>query len=206
MRNVGDLFPNFAVTACVNRNAKTAFRTIKHDSFSGKWIVYFFWPNDFTPICATEVHTFANMIDEFCERDAMVVGGSVDSEFVHLAWSRQGQGPDKLPFPLLADVKRELSTALGILSSGVAVRATFIVDPGQTIRHISVNDFSVGRSPREVLRILDALQTDALCPSEWHMGDPTISTSVADVNEDIWETGDVRERINTKEGETARAR
>ncbi len=174
-------FPEFRLTACVSRSPKEAFRTITNESFPAKWVVYFFWPKDFTPVCGTEIVAFANITDEFSDREAVVAGASIDSEFVHLAWSRQGEGPDNLPFPLLSDIKRELSNALGILDpcDGVAQRATFIVDPGQTIRHVSVNDFSVGRNPREVLRILDALQTDALCPSDWQKGDPTIATPVA---------------------------
>jgi alkyl hydroperoxide reductase subunit AhpC len=179
MLSVGERFPDFRLTACVNRKPQTAFQPVAHDSYPGKWVLYFFWPKDFTPICGTELREFAALMEEFSSRDTVVVGGSIDSEFAHLAWSRFGQGPDELPFPLLADLRRELSLALGILDQreGVCQRATFIVDPSQTIRHSSVNDFSVGRNPIEVLRILDALQTDALCPARWEKGQPVIEST-----------------------------
>jgi alkyl hydroperoxide reductase subunit AhpC len=181
MLSVRSSFPQFRLTACVNRNEKFAFQTISAGDFPGKWIVYFFWPKDFKPVCATELYEFGQLVQEFSERDAVLVGGSVDSEFVHLAWSRQGEGPDQLPFPLLSDIRRDLASALGILDSqeGVSQRATFVVDPSNIIRFASVNDFSVGRNPNEVLRVLDALQTDALCPSNWTRGSAVIASPVA---------------------------
>jgi peroxiredoxin (alkyl hydroperoxide reductase subunit C) len=105
-----------------------------------------------------------------------VLGVSIDSEFVHLAWRRDKEELRDLPFPMLADVKRELSEALGVLdpNEGVAQRATFIVDPQGVIRFVYVTDLSVGRSPDEVLRVLDGLQTDELCPCNWKKGDATL--------------------------------
>lgn len=185
MLSVRCQFPDFEVTACVSRDPKKAFETITGDSYPGKWVIYVFWPNDFTPVCATELAAFGIMAEEFAERDAVVVGASVDSHFVHLAWCRSSDQPgDYVPFTLLSDMGRKLSTALGILdSAGVARRATFIVDPDHTIRHISVNDFSVGRNPKDTLRVLDALQTDGLCPAHWQRGDATITDETALVQE-----------------------
>lgn len=193
MLNVRSRFPDFRVTACVSRDPKKAFETITNERYPGKWIVYVFWPNDFTPVCATELAAFGALVEEFAERDAVLVGASVDSHFVHLAWCRSSeQFGDYVPFTLLSDMGRELCTALGILeSAGVAPRATFIVDPGHTIRHISVNDFSVGRNPKEALRILDALQTDALCPSRWEKGQPVIERPTAFI-EDLQANAAVR--------------
>jgi alkyl hydroperoxide reductase subunit AhpC len=181
VRSVGVPFPKFNLVGCVNRKAGMAFRMFSNETFPGKWVVYFFWPNDFTPICRTELVAFAEMAQDFAERDAVLIGGSIDSEFVHFAWSQQGEGSDQLPFALLADVRRDLTQQLGILDpeKGVAQRATFIVDPKNTIRHASANEFSVGRNPREILRIVDALQTDALCPSGWESGQPTIDRTTA---------------------------
>ena len=107
---------------------------------------------------------------------AQLFGASIDTQYVHLAWRREEQTLRKLPFPMLADTKRELSSALGILheGKGVALRATFIVDPKGIIRHASVNDLSVGRNVDEVLRILDALQTGGLTGCNWRKGDPTL--------------------------------
>jgi lipoyl-dependent peroxiredoxin subunit C len=98
---------------------------------------------------------------------------------VHLAWRRQKEELRNLPFPMLADVKRELAGALGILDpeAGVAQRATFIVDPHGVIRFVYVTDLNVGRSPEEVLRVLDALQTDELCPCNWQHGEDTLKAA-----------------------------
>ena len=108
-----------------------------------------------------------------------LLGLSTDSDFVHLAWRQSREDLGQVAFPWLADIKRELSAALGILdeNEGVALRATFIVDPEGVIRHASVNDLLVGRNPREVLRILDALQTDELCPCNWQQGDTTLQAA-----------------------------
>jgi peroxiredoxin (alkyl hydroperoxide reductase subunit C) len=135
--------------------------------------VIFFWPKDFTFVCPTEIAAFGKLNAEFNDRDAVIYGASIDSEFVHLAWRRSHPDLKNLPFPMLADIKRELAQAFGVLDkqAGVALRATFIVDPEGVIRFVSVNDMSVGRNPEEVLRVLDALQTDELCPCNWQKGD-----------------------------------
>ena len=137
---------------------------------------YFFWPKDFTFVCPTEIVGFGKMHPEFHDRDTQLIGASTDSEFVHLAWREHHEDLKDSPFPWLADIKKELSTELGILdqNSGVANRATFIVDPNNIIRHVSVNDGKVGRNPSEILRILDALQTDELCPCNWKQGEETL--------------------------------
>lgn len=105
-----------------------------------------------------------------------MLGGSTDSEFVHHAWRTHHADLKDLPFPMLADIKRQLCEDLGILdpNAGVAQRATFIVDPQDVIRYVSVNDLSVGRNPQEVIRVLDALQTDELCPCNWTKGEATL--------------------------------
>jgi len=119
---------------------------------------------------------FGDLNQEFQKRNAQILAGSVDSEFVHLAWRTHEPDLKALPFPMLADVKRELSASLGILDlqEGVSQRATFIIDPKKVIRFVYVTDLNVGRSPKEVLRVLDALQTDELCPCNWEKGQKTI--------------------------------
>ena len=166
MLTVGDRMPDFDLQAVVALEQDQAFTRITNQSNAGKWKVVFFWPKDFTFVCPTEIAAFGKLNREFNYRDAVIYGVSTDSEFVHLAWRRQHPDLKNLPFPMLADVKRELSSALGILdrAEGVALRATFIVDPDGVIRFVSVNDLSVGRNPDEVLRVLDALQSDELCP------------------------------------------
>ena len=176
MLSVGEKFPVYSVTATVSRDKNKAFETITNESYPGKWKVYFFWPKDFTFVCPTEIAAFGKINNEFQDRDAQVLGGSVDSEFVHLAWRNDHEDLKDLPFPMLADVKRDLTEQLGILDpqAGVAQRATFIVDPEGIIRFVYVTDLSVGRNPQEVLRVLDALQTDELCPCNWQKGEETL--------------------------------
>ena len=176
MLSVGEKFPAFELTAVVSTDLKNAFATVTESSFEGKWKVYFFWPKDFTFVCPTEIAAFGKANQDFADRDAQVLGASIDSEFVHHAWRNNHADLKDLPFPMLADIKRELSSALGILDpkAGVSQRATFIVDPEDTIRFVYVTDLSVGRNPQEVLRVLDALQTDELCPCNWHKGEETI--------------------------------
>ncbi len=180
MLGVGQKFPAFSLTATVSTEKGKAFQTITHQDYPGKWKMYFFWPKDFTFVCPTEIAAFGKLNQEFLDRDAQVLGGSTDSEFVHLAWRQSHPDLRGLPFPMLADIKRELCGALGILDpqEGVAQRATFIVDAENTIRHVSVNDLSVGRNPQEILRVLDALQTDELCPCNWRKGDAVLKPAV----------------------------
>lgn len=178
MLTVGDKFPEFSLKATVSEDLDTAFTTITNASYAGKWLVVFFWPKDFTFVCPTEIAEFGRKNDEFAERDAQVLGVSVDSEFVHLAWRKDHKDLTGLPFPMLADLRKDLSSALGILDEeGVAKRATFIVDPQGIIRFASVTDMNVGRNVNEVVRVLDALQTDELCPCNWQRGDETLKVA-----------------------------
>lgn len=179
MLTVGDTFPEFNLTATVSTDMKSAFKDINNASDAGKWKVFFFWPKDFTFVCPTEIAAFGKINAEFTDRDTVVYGGSTDSEFVHHAWRVHHPDLTELPFPMLADIKRELSTALGILdkNAGVCLRATFIVDPQGVIRHASVYDLSVGRNPQEILRTLDALQSDELCPCNWQKGEETLKAA-----------------------------
>ncbi len=173
MLTVGDRIPSFDVAAVVSIEPEEAFIDITDKSDPGKWKIVFFWPKDFTFVCPTEIAAFGKLNGDFEDRDAVIYGVSTDSEFVHLAWRRSHAELRDLPFPMLADVKRELSTQFGVLDkkAGVAMRATFIVDPEGIIRFVSVNDLNVGRNPDEVLRVLDALQTDELCPCNWKKGE-----------------------------------
>jgi len=176
MLGVGQKFPEFNVTATVSTDLKTAFTNITNATYAGKWKVVFFWPKDFTFVCPTEIVAFGKLTKDFADRDAQLLGASIDSEFVHLAWRQNHPDLKDLPFPMLADVKRELSAALGIIdaAAGVSQRAVYIVDPQDVIRFVMVTDLSVGRNSAEVLRVLDALQTDELCPCNWNKGQETI--------------------------------
>jgi len=179
MLGVGQKFPDFALTGVVANELDQAFRPFDSQAIRGKWAIVFFWPMDFTFVCPTEIAAFGQLNKEFAARDALVFGASTDSEFVHLAWRKEKAELRNLPFPMLADLKRELAAALGILdpAAGVAQRATYIVDPQGVIRFAYVTDLNVGRSPDEVLRVLDALQTDELCPCNWQKGEDTLKVA-----------------------------
>lgn len=176
MLTVGDKFPEFELKAVVSLEAGQEWKTVRSTDDPGLWKVVFFWPKDFTFVCPTEIAAFGRHNQDFLDREAQVLGASIDSEFVHLAWRKSHPDLKDLPFPMLADIKRELSSALGILhkGEGVAMRATYIVDPEGVIRFVSVTDLNVGRNVDEVLRVLDALQTDELCPCNWKKGEKTL--------------------------------
>jgi peroxiredoxin (alkyl hydroperoxide reductase subunit C) len=179
MLQIGEKFPNYSVTATVStdKDEAKAFTTITEESYPGKWKLYFFWPKDFTFVCPTEIAAFGKLNREFADRDCQILGGSTDNEYVHAAWRTHHADLKDLPFPMLSDIRRDLCGQLGILDeqAGVAQRATFIVDPENVIRFIYVTDLSVGRNPQEVLRVLDALQTDELCPCNWQKGEATLA-------------------------------
>ncbi len=179
MLTVGKRFPKFKLKATVSNDISTAFTEVTDTSHPGKWLVVFFWPKDFTFVCPTEIAEFGKLTPDFADRDAQVLGASVDSEFVHLAWRQNKEELKELPFPMLADIKRELSQELGILDEveGVSQRATYIVDPEGIIRFVMITDLSVGRNVKEVLRVLDALQTDELCPCNWQKGEDVITVA-----------------------------
>jgi alkyl hydroperoxide reductase subunit AhpC len=176
MLGISQPFPDFSLKSVISSNLKDGFPIVSNETYKSKWTVFFFWPKDFTFVCPTEIIEFKKLYPEFQNRHADVLGVSVDSEFVHLAWREHHKGLNDLPFPMLSDINRELSCALGILhpTEGVSQRATYIVDPDGIIRFVMVTDLNVGRSVKEVLRVLDALQTNELCPCEWGKGDKTI--------------------------------
>jgi len=179
MLTIGDKLPAFELQAVVSTDQGKEFATVSDKSHEGKWLVLFSWPMDFTFVCPTEIAEFARQDKEFRDRDAQVLGLSTDTHYVHLAWRKQHPDLAKVPFPMLADVKRELVSALGVIhkTDGVALRATFIVDPEGVIRFASVHDLSVGRNVDEVLRTLDALQTGELTPCNWQKGDKTLDAA-----------------------------
>jgi len=174
---IGEKFPDFSLQACVSIEKGKEFKTITSEDLRGKWSVVFFWPLDFTFVCPTEIAEFNKELRAFKDRDAVVLGGSTDSQFVHLAWRQNHADLKNLGYPMLADNKKELTEALGILhrDQKVPLRATYIIDPDGIIRWVSVNDLKVGRNVKEVIRTLDALQTDELCPCNWEQGQETLT-------------------------------
>ena len=179
MLTIGDKFPAFDLQAVVSNEKGKEFEQASSASYPGKWKVVFFWPKDFTFVCPTEIAAFGKRTRDFADRDAQVLGVSTDNEYVHLAWRKSHPDLKELPFPMIADVRRDLSQALGIVhpAAGVAMRATYIVDPEGIIRFATVTDMNVGRNVDEVVRVLDALQTDELCPCNWKKGDATLEAA-----------------------------
>lgn len=175
--SIGEKLPEFKMQAVVSMEKGKEFKEISHQDFKGKWNVLFFYPMDFTFICPTEIAEFNKELKSFKDRETQLFTASTDTHFVHLAWRTHHADLKNLNFPMLADSKKELSTALGILhpTEQVALRATFITDPDGVIRWVNVNDLSVGRNVKEVIRVLDALQTDELCPCNWEKGKPTLN-------------------------------
>jgi peroxiredoxin (alkyl hydroperoxide reductase subunit C) len=127
-------------------------------------------------VCPTEIAEFNRRATDFSDREAVLIGASTDSEFVHAAWRRDHDDLRGLKFPMLADTSKSLAEDLGILLEGekVAYRVTYIADQEGIVRWVCANDLSVGRNVDEVLRVLDALQTDELCPCNWKKGDATL--------------------------------
>ena len=179
MLTVGDKFPQFDLKATVSiESLDKAFMNIDNSTYKDKWTLVFFYPKDFTFVCPTEIKGFGDLNEQFADRDCQVLAASTDSEFVHMAWRKDHKDLHDLPFPMLADINKDLTRALGILDEeGVAKRAAYLVDPEGIIRFVYVTDGSVGRNPAEVLRVLDALQTDELCPCNWKPGEDTLKAA-----------------------------
>ncbi|MCA0402740.1 MAG: peroxiredoxin [Proteobacteria bacterium] len=182
MLTIGQKIPAFSVVGVKPKfnhheeNNLSAFETITEKSFPGKWKIIYFYPKDFTFVCPTEIVEFAKLNSEFADRDAVVLGGSLDNEFVKLAWRREHKDLKDLNQYSFADTKGHLTDGFGIrdVESGAPLRATFIIDPDNIIQHVSVNALNVGRNPQEILRILDGLQTDELCPCNRPIGGETL--------------------------------
>ncbi|MGL3210778.1 peroxiredoxin [Bradyrhizobium sp. BR 1433] len=184
MLGIGSKLPSFEITGvkpgfhAPQEDGQSAFETLTEDSFSGKWKIIFFYPKDFTFVCPTEIAEFARLSKDFADRDAVVLGGSTDNEFCKLAWRRSHEDLQNLQIWQFADTTGALVDGLGVRSpEGVAYRYTFIADPDNTIQHVYATNLNVGRSPKDTLRVLDALQTDELCPCNREIGGETLNVA-----------------------------
>lgn len=173
MLKPGDLVPNYQGTAYLPTGEFKAFTL---EEYRGRWVTLFFWPLNFTFVCPTEIKAYDALFDQFDRRGCAVVGASVDSVHAHRAWCQDGLGT--VQFPMVGDVTRELTNGFGVLSNeGVALRATFIINPQLIIESASVNALNVGRSAKETLRVLDALQAGGLTSCEWQPGEPLVAAA-----------------------------
>jgi len=178
---VGQQAPDFSATAVVDQE----FKTISLSDYRGQYVVLFFYPLDFTFVCPTEIASFSDRHNEFKELGAEVLGVSVDSEFSHLAWiqtNRKSGGIGDINYPLVSDLKKEISTAYNVLKpdEGIALRGLFIIDRDGIIQHSTVNHKAFGRNVDEVLRTLKAIQyvdnhPDEVCPEGWQPGEKTMN-------------------------------
>jgi alkyl hydroperoxide reductase subunit AhpC len=172
MLKIGDKAPQFEEMAYV----KGEMKKIKLADYNGKWVVLFFYPLDFTFICPTEIEGFARLSGELNKLGAVVIGASTDSEYCHKAWFERDDRLKGVAYPVLADTAHRVSRSYGVLKEdkGIAYRGTFIIDPEGVIRYIVISDLSAGRSVKETLRALQALQSGELCPVEWTPGQKTL--------------------------------
>jgi len=176
MLTVGDKLPELTLPVQQGTTALPTNETINLAETNGKWKVLFYWPKDFTFVCPTEIVGYGDLKSDFEDRDTVLIGASTDTAHVHFAWRKSDQQLADADFPWIADNSKKLATALGIVhpEEGVAFRATFIIDPENVIQHVTVNGLNVGRNPQETLRVLDALQTDELCPCNWSQGEEVL--------------------------------
>ena len=176
MLTVGDKLPEFTLSVQQGTSALPNGETIDLAQTNGKWKILFYWPKDFTFVCPTEIVGYSDLKGDFADRDAVLIGASTDTAHVHFAWRQSDERLAAADFPWIADNGKKLADALGILhpEEHVAFRATFVVDPDNIIQHVTVNGLNVGRNPAETLRVLDALQTDELCPCNWSAGEDVL--------------------------------
>jgi peroxiredoxin (alkyl hydroperoxide reductase subunit C) len=170
MSMVGQKEPAWSATAYVKGQEKK----VSDADDAGKWHVLYWYPLDFTFICPTEIRGFQEMLEDFKSDKVEVIGASTDSFFSHKAWFADRKTfPQEISHPVLADTNHSVSRAFGVLKEdqGIAFRATVIVDDEGVIRSVGVNDLSAGRSPAEVLRTVQALQSGGLCGADWKKGD-----------------------------------
>lgn len=179
---VGQKAPIFKGTAVVGGDATkldptNAFKDISLEDYKGKWVVLFFYPLDFTFVCPTEIQSFGNHYEEFKKLNCEVVSCSTDSQFSHLAWRNQHPGLKNLPYPMLADFTGEISRNYEILKeeTGYALRGLYIIDPEGNLQYSVIHPEGVGRNTKEILRVLEALQSGKLTPCEWNPGDDTLN-------------------------------
>jgi len=168
--------PNFKALAVLGNNK---IEEVDLSSYRGKYVVLFFYPLDFTFVCPSEIIAFDKKLEVFREKNAEVIGVSVDSQFTHFAWKntpvdKGGIGPVR--YPLVADLNKSIAKDYGILfDDSVALRGLFLIDKEGVVRHSVINDLPLGRNVDEALRMLDALQFTEkhgeVCPANWTAGD-----------------------------------
>ena len=176
---VGQPAPEFEVTAYDRTMDGTddQFKTVKLADYKGKWVCLYFYPLDFTFVCPTEIVEFNKALGDFQDRDCEVLTASTDSQYSHKAWCDAHEDLAGMKHLMLADTAHKLSQAYDVLepNKGIAYRGVFLIDPNGVVRWLAIHDLGVGGNVGEVLRVLDALQTDKLCPCNWKKGEATLN-------------------------------
>jgi peroxiredoxin 2/4 len=176
LAKVGQPAPAFKLKSTKGAtSAKNLGAEISLSDYKGKWLIFFFYPLDFTFVCPTEIRALSDRLKELQDLDTEVLGCSTDSVFSHFAWLNTPvaqNGIQGMKYPLVSDFTKEVSRAYGVLdeTSGAAQRGLFIIDPEGTLKYAVVTADNVGRSVDETMRVLQALQTGGLCPAEWEPG------------------------------------
>lgn len=158
------------------------FKEISLSDYKGKWVVFFWYPLDFTFVCPTEIIAFGDRQDDFSKINTQVIAASCDSLFTHLAWvntPRHEGGLGDMKIPIVADFNKTVANQYGVLlPDGVPLRALFIIDPTGNLRQITCNDLPVGRNVDEIIRLIKAFQFveehGEVCPANWQPGDLTM--------------------------------
>nr|UEQ11886.1 thiol-specific antioxidant protein [Kumanoa mahlacensis] len=176
---VGKPAPHFSATAVYDQE----FFPVQLSDYLGKYLILFFYPLDFTFVCPTEITAFSDNYNRFQQLNTEILGISVDSEYSHLAWlqtERKNGGLGNLNYPLVSDLKKEISRSYNVLTDdSVALRGLFIIDKEGIIQYTVVNNLAFGRNVDETLRTLKAIQyvqshPDEVCPANWQPGDRTL--------------------------------
>ena len=183
LAKVGQPAPAFTLASTKDAaSPKDLGKKISLSDYKGKWLIFFFYPLDFTFVCPTEITALSDRYEDIKDLDADVLGASTDSVHSHFAWlstPREKNGIAGTAYPLVADYTKEVARAYGVLDEGegVAQRGLFIIDPEGVLRYSVVTADNVGRSVDETLRVLQALQTGGLCPADWSPGKQLLTKS-----------------------------
>lgn len=184
---VGKLAPQFVAKAACGKEILEDFSL---RDYIGRYVLFFFYPLDFTFVCPTELHAFQERLADFRQREAEVIACSIDSIFSHLAWLRQTReegGIEGVQYPIVSDIHKSIAREYRVLNEeeGIAFRGLFLIDKQGVVRHMLVNDLPIGRSVEEALRTLDALifheKHGDVCPANWQVGEKSLKPTLQGV-------------------------
>jgi alkyl hydroperoxide reductase subunit AhpC len=179
LAKVGKPAPDFTAPVYDPQDASKFGHKVSLTDYRGKWVVFFWYPLDFTFVCPTEITALSDRLEDFEAVGAEILGASTDSVHSHKAWAntpRDRNGIEGVQYPIISDMTHKIADAYGVLveEEGIALRGLFIIDPDGVLQYATINNLNIGRSVDETLRVLQALQTGGLCPSDWKPGQKTL--------------------------------